>query len=258
MKEDTGNYDSNIAMNYNSNRNYDTFKKENNIPNNTINDSSILSMESVQEVGNKFSIVFRIFYLIFAFVCLVLGILIILERKEYERYLVSFTKLNLLKVYILIYSFGPISCLVLTIIISPVIFCFNKVCFKNRNETNLLKAENGNIQLVNTSSFNFLNLCVIVFIFMIIIFYCVGTVFSSVMFSFLLIEKYFDLIKLKYIYALIITTFIIGLTIISIFFYSFLCVNTPLRKKYIPKQTQELAEIEKEIKEAFEEYNISG
>ena len=214
---------------------------------------SVSSIDSVPEISKANQFCFKVFFICVSIVSLILGIKLLIEKEIYI--LKEFEEYNFLFVYIVIYSFGFLTSLFFSISISLVIYLISKIifCFKKRkeikNELDALIEEDVKISFI---SYSFA-----ILIIMLILLYLFGVIFGIYLLVKIQKNKYYkDYIHYFWVYCFIVLNIFIGFSLIFIFLYVMICskIKASIRQKNIKINDKELNNIQKEIEEAFQQY----
>jgi hypothetical protein len=213
------------------------------------------SIDSLPEITKVTQFYFKIYFILISIVSFILGLKIIYERDNYL--IKEFEEYNLLYIFIIIYTFGFFSALILSFVISFLIYLISKIifCFKKRkeinNELDLLIEEDKKISFISYS-FGIL-------IVMLIILYLLVIIYGIYLLVILKKDKYYkDYIHYFYIYCFIILNIFIGISLFFIFIFVLCCSKNKesIRQKKIQISEEKINNVKHEIKEAFDQYHF--
>jgi hypothetical protein len=211
------------------------------------------SIDSIPELSRNTQTCYNIFFILISIISLILGIKLFIEKetsllKEFEHY-------NLLYFFVIVYTFGFFTALLLSIILSLLIYLIWTIilCFKKRiqinSELDLLISEDQKISII---SYTFGILIV-----MLILLYLIAIIIG--IYLLLKIKKnsrYKDYIHYFLVYCFILLNILIGCSLFFIFLFVLFCIKPKesIRQKNYKIDDRKLHNIENEIQEAFEQY----
>ena len=214
------------------------------------------SIDSIPEISRNTQSCYNIFFILISIISLILGIKLLIEKETYL--LKEFEHYNLLYFFVIVYTFGFFTALLLSIILSLLIYLIWNIilCFKKRRQINseldLLISEDQKISII---SYTFGILIV-----MLILLYLIAIIIG--IYLLLKIKKnsrYKDYIHYFLVYCFILLNILIGCSLFFIFLFVLFCIKpkeSSIRQKNYKINDIQLHNIENEIQEAFEQYQI--
>ena len=212
------------------------------------------SIDSIPELSRNTQTCYNIFFILISIISLILGIKLLVEKETY--FLKEFEHYNLLYLFVIVYTFGFITALILSIILSLLIYLLWNIilCFKKRKqiktELDLLISEDQHISLISYT-FGIL-------IIMLIILYLFGIIIGIyLLFQIKKNSRYKDYIHYFLVYCFIILNILIGFSLFFIFLFVLFCIKPKesIRQNNYKIDDSKLHNIEHEIQEAFEQYH---
>lgn len=210
---------------------------------------TISSVESMPEITIRSRLWFKVFFVVVSIISSAIGVIILLKHNYYLNPQYNFTHQFLLKIFIITFTLGVLSAIILSLLITLVIVMITslfRLCFPRKPKS------------IEDDSVSFVGIAFVVFVIMMIILYL-----SAIPFSIYIIVKMLkdivmkDYVRFFLLYVFISVNLLIGVVFLAIAIYSFLFthVTTSTRSKYMVEE-EDIAGVEKEIKEAYAAYHI--
>ena len=218
--------------------------------NDIITSSHDISKETINSdnINTGDTIGFKIFFISMSIVCSIFGIFLLINKDYYFSNDYNFKYLNLLIIFVYIYTIGILSAIIISFVLSIFIFIILKIincCKKNKqNNMNL-----GN----NIDELSFINLWISISTLIIIFLYLLTLLYGI----FLIIKmrkniNYKDYLKFFFLYSFIIINILLGFSLFILFLKKlFTKQKTSNRVKHYKLEEEYLENIEKEINQAF-------
>ena len=218
--------------------------------NDIITSSHDISKETINSdnINTGDTIGFKIFFISMSIVCSIFGIFLLINKDYYFSNDYNFKYLNLLIIFVYIYTIGILSAIIISFVLSIFIFIILKIinCCKKKKQNNM---HLGN----NIDEISFLNLCISISTLIIIFLYLLTLLYGI----FLIIKmrkniNYKDYLKFFFLYSFIIINILLGLSLFIKFLKKlFTKQKTSNRVKHYKLEEEYLENIEKEINQAF-------
>ena len=218
--------------------------------NDIITSSHDISKETINSdnINTGDTIGFKIFFISMSIVCSIFGIFLLINKDYYFSNDYNFKYLNLLIIFVYIYTIGILSAIIISFVLSIFIFIILKIincCKKNKqNNMNL-----GN----NIDELSFINLWISISTLIIIFLYLLTLLYGI----FLIIKmrkniNYKDYLKFFFLYSFIFINILLGFSLFILFLKKlFTKQKTSNRVKHYKLEEEYLENIEKEINQAF-------
>ena len=218
--------------------------------NDIITSSHDISKETINSdnINTGDTIGFKIFFISMSIVCSIFGIFLLINKDYYFSNDYNFKYLNLLIIFVYIYTIGILSAIIISFVLSIFIFIILKIincCKKNKqNNMNL-----GN----NIDELSFINLWISISTLIIIFLYLLTLLYGI----FLIIKmrkniNYKDYLKFFFLYSFIIINILLGFSLFILFLKKlFTKQKTSNRVKHYKLEEEYIENIEKEINQAF-------
>jgi hypothetical protein len=224
---------------------------ENNIEN-ILNSSHNITKESINSdyINREDTIGFKIFFISMSIVCTIFGIFMLINKKYYFSDEYNFKYINHLFIFVIIYSIGLLTAVIISFVLSIFIYIILKIinCCSKKKKNNDINLGN------NINEISFINLCVSIST-LIIIFLYLSTLIYGV---FLIIKmrkniNYKDFLKFFFLYCFIIINILLGFSLFIIFLKKlFNKQKSSNRVKHYKLEEEYIENIEKEINDAFD------
>ena len=218
--------------------------------NDIITSSHDISKETINSdnINTGDTIGFKIFFISMSIVCSIFGIFLLINKDYYFSNEYKFKYLNLLIIFVYVYTIGILSAIIISFFLSIFIFIILKIinCCKKKKQNNM---HLGN----NIDEISFLNLCISISTLIIIFLYLLTLLYGI----FLIIKmrkniNYKDYLKFFFLYSFIIINILLGLSLFIKFLKKlFTKQKTSNRVKHYKLEEEYLENIEKEINQAF-------
>ena len=218
--------------------------------NDIITSSHDISKETINSdnINSGDTIGFKIFFISISIVCSIFGIFLLINKDYYFSNDYNFKYLNLLIIFVYVYTIGILSAIIISFVLSIFIFIILKIinCCKKKKQNNM---HLGN----NIDEISFLNLCISISTLIIIFLYLLTLLYGI----FLIIKmrkniNYKDYLKFFFLYSFIIINILLGLSLFIKFLKKlFTKQKTSNRVKHYKLEEEYIENIEKEINQAF-------
>jgi len=218
--------------------------------NDIITSSHDISKETINSdnINSGDTIGFKIFFISMCIVCSIFGIFLLINKDYYFSNDYNFKYLNLLIIFVYVYTIGILSAIIISFFLSIFIFIILKIinCCKKKKQNNM---HLGN----NIDEISFLNLCISISTLIIIFLYLLTLLYGI----FLIIKmrkniNYKDYLKFFFLYSFIIINILLGFSLFILFLKKlFTKQKTSNRVKHYKLEEEYLENIEKEINQAF-------
>ena len=218
--------------------------------NDIITSSHDISKETINSdnINTGDTIGFKIFFISMSIVCSIFGIFLLINKDYYFSNDYNFKYLNLLIIFVYIYTIGILSAIIISFVLSIFIFIILKIinCCKKKKQNNM---NLGN----NIDELSFINLWISISTLIIIFLYLLTLLYGI----FLIIKmrkniNYKDYLKFFFLYSFIIINILLGLSLFIKFLKKlFTKQKTSNRVKHYKLEEEYLENIEKEINQAF-------
>ena len=218
--------------------------------NDIITSSHDISKETINSdnINTGDTIGFKIFFISMSIVCSIFGIFLLINKEYYFSNEYKFKYLNLLIIFVYVYTIGILSAIIISFFLSIFIFIILKIinCCKKKKQNNM---HLGN----NIDEISFLNLCISISTLIIIFLYLLTLVYGI----FLIIKmrkniNYKDYLKFFFLYSFILINILLGLSLFIKFLKKlFTKQKTSNRVKHYKLEEEYIENIEKEINQAF-------
>lgn len=218
--------------------------------NDIITSSHDISKETINSdnINTEDTVGFKIFFISMSIVSSIFGIFILFNKDFYFSNDYKFKYLNLLIIFVYVYTIGILSAIIISFFLSIFIFIILKIinCCKKKKQNNM---HLGN----NIDEISFLNLCISISTLIIIFLYLLTLLYGI----FLIIKmrkniNYKDYLKFFFLYSFIIINILLGLSLFIKFLKKlFTKQKTSNRVKHYKLEEEYIENIEKEINQAF-------
>lgn len=218
--------------------------------NDIITSSHDISKETINSdnINTEDTVGFKIFFISISIVSSIFGIFILFNKDYYFSNDYKFKYLNLLIIFVYVYTIGILSAIIISFFLSIFIFIILKIinCCKKKKQNNM---HLGN----NIDEISFLNLCISISTLIIIFLYLLTLLYGI----FLIIKmrkniNYKDYLKFFFLYSFIIINILLGLSLFIKFLKKlFTKQKTSNRVKHYKLEEEYIENIEKEINQAF-------
>ena len=218
--------------------------------NDIITSSHDISKETINSdnINTGDTIGFKIFFISMSIVCSIFGIFLLINKEYYFSNEYKFKYLNLLIIFVYIYTIGILSAIIISFVLSIFIFIILKIinCCKKKKQNNM---NLGN----NIDELSFINLWISISTLIIIFLYLLTLLYGI----FLIIKmrkniNYKDYLKFFFLYSFIIINILLGFSLFILFLKKlFTKQKTSNRVKHYKLEEEYLENIEKEINQAF-------
>ena len=218
--------------------------------NDIITSSHDISKETINSdnINTGDTIGFKIFFISMSIVCSIFGIFLLINKDYYFSNDYNFKYLNLLIIFVYIYTIGILSAIIISFVLSIFIFIILKIinCCKKKKQNNM---NLGN----NIDELSFINLWISISTLIIIFLYLLTLLYGI----FLIIKmrkniNYKDYLKFFFLYSFIIINILLGFSLFILFLKKlFTKQKTSNRVKHYKLEEEYLENIEKEINQAF-------
>jgi hypothetical protein len=218
--------------------------------NDIITSSHDISKETINSdnINTGDTIGFKIFFISMSIVCSIFGIFLLINKDYYFSNDYNFKYLNLLIIFVYVYTIGILSAIIISFVLSIFIFIILKIinCCKKKKQNNM---HLGN----NIDEISFLNLCISISTLIIIFLYLLTLLYGI----FLIIKmrkniNYKDYLKFFFLYSFILINILLGLSLFIKFLKKlFTKQKTSNRVKHYKLEEEYIENIEKEINQAF-------
>ena len=218
--------------------------------NDIITSSHDISKETINSdnINTEDTVGFKIFFISLSIVSSIFGIFLLFNKDYYFSNDYKFKYLNLLIIFVYVYTIGILSAIIISFFLSIFIFIILKIinCCKKKKQNNM---HLGN----NIDEISFLNLCISISTLIIIFLYLLTLVYGI----FLIIKmrkniNYKDYLKFFFLYSFILINILLGLSLFIKFLKKlFTKQKTSNRVKHYKLEEEYIENIEKEINQAF-------
>ena len=218
--------------------------------NDIITSSHDISKETINSdnINTEDTVGFKIFFISMSIVSSIFGIFILFNKDYYFSNDYKFKYLNLLIIFVYVYTIGILSAIIISFFLSIFIFIILKIinCCKKKKQNNM---HLGN----NIDEISFLNLCISISTLIIIFLYLLTLLYGI----FLIIKmrkniNYKDYLKFFFLYSFILINILLGLSLFIKFLKKlFTKQKTSNRVKHYKLEEEYIENIEKEINQAF-------
>lgn len=218
--------------------------------NDIITSSHDISKETINSdnINTGDTIGFKIFFISMSIVCSIFGIFLLINKDYYFSNDYNFKYLNLLIIFVYVYTIGILSAIIISFVLSIFIFIILKIinCCKKKKQNNM---NLGN----NIDELSFINLWISISTLIIIFLYLLTLLYGI----FLIIKmrkniNYKDYLKFFFLYSFIIINILLGFSLFILFLKKlFTKQKTSNRVKHYKLEEEYLENIEKEINQAF-------
>ncbi len=218
--------------------------------NDIITSSHDISKETINSdnINTGDTIGFKIFFISMSIVCSIFGIFLLINKDYYFSNDYNFKYLNLLIIFVYVYTIGILSAILISFVLSIFIFIILKIinCCKKKKQNNM---NLGN----NIDELSFINLWISISTLIIIFLYLLTLLYGI----FLIIKmrkniNYKDYLKFFFLYSFIIINILLGFSLFILFLKKlFTKQKTSNRVKHYKLEEEYLENIEKEINQAF-------
>ena len=218
--------------------------------NDIITSSHDISKETINSdnINTGDTIGFKIFFISMSIVCSIFGIFLLINKEYYFSNEYKFKYLNLLIIFVYVYTIGILSAIIISFVLSIFIFIILKIinCCKKKKQNNM---NLGN----NIDELSFINLWISISTLIIIFLYLLTLLYGI----FLIIKmrkniNYKDYLKFFFLYSFIIINILLGFSLFILFLKKlFTKQKTSNRVKHYKLEEEYLENIEKEINQAF-------
>ena len=203
---------------------------------------TISSVESMPEITIRSRLWFKVFFVVVSIISSAIGVIILLKHNYYLNPQYNFSHQFLLKIFIITFTLGVLSAIILSLLITLVIVTITslfRLCFPRKPKS------------IEDDSVSFVGIAFVVFVIMMIILYL-----SAIPFSIYIIMKMLkDIVMKDYVRFFLLYVFIAVNLLIAVYSFLFTHVKTSTRSKYMVEE-EDIAGVEKEIKEAYAAYHI--
>ena len=218
--------------------------------NDIITSSHDISKETINSdnINTGDTIGFKIFFISMSIVCSIFGIFLLINKDYYFSNDYNFKYLNLLIIFVYVYTIGILSAIIISFVLSIFIFIILKIinCCKKKKQNNM---NLGN----NIDELSFINLWISISTLIIIFLYLLTLLYGI----FLIIKmrkniNYKDYLKFFFLYSFIIINILLGFSLFILFLKKlFTKQKTSNRVKHYKLEEEYIENIEKEINQAF-------
>ena len=218
--------------------------------NDIITSSHDISKETINSdnINTEDTVGFKIFFISMSIVSSIFGIFILFNKDYYFSNDYKFKYLNLLIIFVYVYTIGILSAIIISFVLSIFIFIILKIinCCKKKKQNNM---NLGN----NIDELSFINLWISISTLIIIFLYLLTLLYGI----FLIIKmrkniNYKDYLKFFFLYSFIIINILLGLSLFIKFLKKlFTKQKTSNRVKHYKLEEEYIENIEKEINQAF-------
>ena len=218
--------------------------------NDIITSSHDISKETINSdnINTGDTIGFKIFFISMSIVCSIFGIFLLINKDYYFSNDYNFKYLNLLIIFVYVYTIGILSAILISFVLSIFIFIILKIinCCKKKKQNNM---NLGN----NIDELSFINLWISISTLIIIFLYLLTLLYGI----FLIIKmrkniNYKDYLKFFFLYSFIIINILLGFSLFILFLKKlFTKQKTSNRVKHYKLEEEYIENIEKEINQAF-------
>jgi hypothetical protein len=218
--------------------------------NDIITSSHDISKETINSdnINTGDTIGFKIFFISMSIVCSIFGIFLLINKDYYFSNDYNFKYLNLLIIFVYVYTIGILSAILISFVLSIFIFIILKIinCCKKKKQNNM---NLGN----NIDELSFINLWISISTLIIIFLYLLTLLYGI----FLIIKmrkniNYKDYLKFFFLYSFIIINILLGFSLFILFLKKlFTKQKNSNRVKHYKLEEEYLENIEKEINQAF-------
>ena len=218
--------------------------------NDIITSSHDISKETINSdnINTGDTIGFKIFFISMSIVCSIFGIFLLINKDYYFSNDYNFKYLNLLIIFVYVYTIGILSAILISFVLSIFIFIILKIinCCKKKKQNNM---NLGN----NIDELSFINLWISISTLIIIFLYLLTLLYGI----FLIIKmrkniNYKDYLKFFFLYSFILINILLGLSLFIKFLKKlFTKQKTSNRVKHYKLEEEYIENIEKEINQAF-------
>jgi hypothetical protein len=218
--------------------------------NDIITSSHDISKETINSdnINTEDTVGFKIFFISMSIVSSIFGIFILFNKDYYFSNDYKFKYLNLLIIFVYVYTIGILSAIIISFVLSIFIFIILKIinCCKKKKQNNM---NLGN----NIDELSFINLWISISTLIIIFLYLLTLLYGI----FLIIKmrkniNYKDYLKFFFLYSFIIINILLGFSLFILFLKKlFTKQKTSNRVKHYKLEEEYLENIEKEINQAF-------
>ena len=218
--------------------------------NDIITSSHDISKETINSdnINTEDTVGFKIFFISMSIVSSIFGIFILFNKDYYFSNDYKFKYLNLLIIFVYVYTIGILSAILISFVLSIFIFIILKIinCCKKKKQNNM---NLGN----NIDELSFINLWISISTLIIIFLYLLTLLYGI----FLIIKmrkniNYKDYLKFFFLYSFILINILLGLSLFIKFLKKlFTKQKTSNRVKHYKLEEEYIENIEKEINQAF-------
>ena len=218
--------------------------------NDIITSSHDISKETINSdnINTEDTVGFKIFFISLSIVSSIFGIFLLINKDYYFSNDYNFKYLNLLIIFVYVYTIGILSAIIISFVLSIFIFIILKIinCCKKKKQNNM---NLGN----NIDELSFINLWISISTLIIIFLYLLTLLYGI----FLIIKmrkniNYKDYLKFFFLYSFIIINILLGFSLFILFLKKlFTKQKTSNRVKHYKLEEEYLENIEKEINQAF-------
>ena len=218
--------------------------------NDIITSSHDISKETINSdnINTEDTVGFKIFFISMSIVSSIFGIFILFNKDYYFSNDYKFKYLNLLIIFVYVYTIGILSAIIISFVLSIFIFIILKIinCCKKKKQNNM---NLGN----NIDELSFINLWISISTLIIIFLYLLTLLYGI----FLIIKmrkniNYKDYLKFFFLYSFILINILLGLSLFIKFLKKlFTKQKTSNRVKHYKLEEEYIENIEKEINQAF-------
>jgi len=218
--------------------------------NDIITSSHDISKETINSdnINTEDTVGFKIFFISLSIVSSIFGIFLLFNKDYYFSNDYKFKYLNLLIIFVYVYTIGILSAILISFVLSIFIFIILKIinCCKKKKQNNM---NLGN----NIDELSFINLWISISTLIIIFLYLLTLLYGI----FLIIKmrkniNYKDYLKFFFLYSFIIINILLGFSLFILFLKKlFTKQKNSNRVKHYKLEEEYLENIEKEINQAF-------
>ena len=218
--------------------------------NDIITSSHDISKETINSdnINTEDTVGFKIFFISLSIVSSIFGIFLLFNKDYYFSNDYKFKYLNLLIIFVYVYTIGILSAILISFVLSIFIFIILKIinCCKKKKQNNM---NLGN----NIDELSFINLWISISTLIIIFLYLLTLLYGI----FLIIKmrkniNYKDYLKFFFLYSFILINILLGLSLFIKFLKKlFTKQKTSNRVKHYKLEEEYIENIEKEINQAF-------
>ena len=218
--------------------------------NDIITSSHDISKETINSdnINTEDTVGFKIFFISMSIVSSIFGIFILFNKDYYFSNDYKFKYLNLLIIFVYVYTIGILSAIIISFVLSIFIFIILKIinCCKKKKQNNM---NLGN----NIDELSFINLWISISTLIIIFLYLLTLLYGI----FLIIKmrkniNYKDYLKFFFLYSFILINILLGFSLFILFLKKlFTKQKTSNRVKHYKLEEEYIENIEKEINQAF-------